>query len=73
MASKSDGGLPIPRKPSGWKGSGNLLHDLNEKYGRAVLNDKDVRARIRHEYGQKVDVKRIDGEWRIVGKTQATS
>jgi len=68
MASKNDSGLPFPRTPPGWKKSGNLLYDLNKMYGRTALNDPKVRARIRKESKGKVDVKEIDGEWRLVEK-----
>ena len=68
MASKIRKPALIPATPPGWKGTDNLLNDLNAKYGRRALSDKNVRALIRKESHGKVDVVEIGGEWRLVEK-----
>lgn len=58
--------LLLPRTPPGWKKTGNLLFDLNKMYGRAALENPNVRTMLRREYKGRIEIKRIDGSWQIV-------
>lgn len=56
----------IPRTPPGYKEMANSLNDLNKMYGSSALKDPRTRAKIRRKYGEKIDIKEVDGEWQLV-------
>ena len=60
----------VPMTPPGWKGTGNLLRDIESMYGRSALNDSGVRARIRQEFKGQIEITKLDGEWRIEHKSK---
>jgi hypothetical protein len=69
---RKDHAMPIPRTPPGYKRTANLLHDMSKMYGSSALKDPHTRAKIRRKFGNELDIKQIDGEWRLCPKKKQT-